>query len=276
MVKGSGFRGREAADRAPRDSCFRAKASLSRVPSAGLEGSSQNDTIIWIGFAFGTAAAARDRGLRGVSLIDRSYKHFNQAAVFNALPGSALEAAREVASDSFGEFEVTPDGFTARGFSGWHNAIATFRIAPVPEGTRLTIELRVERAAMRGYMLFDIGNFYNGQIDKWFSAIGERLAGTGERVLVSKTTANLKTQRGCRAGCLVYLLVGACLTIVAIPLDQALFKTPSSSVGPFITLASCLGLLAGLLAFLYFMYPDAPAAKTIRRRFGPTRDKTSE
>jgi len=197
--------------------------------------------------------------------MDWRYKHFNQEAVFKASPESVLEAARAVAAESLEGIENTTDGFIARGHSAWHAAIATFRSMPAPNGTKLTVELLVERAALRGYMLFDVGSYYNGQIDKWFSRISQRLGGSPEQVLVSKTTSNLRVQRGCLMGCLVYLLVGTCLVILAIPLDRALFRVSSgSTLGPFGVVASTLGLLAGIAAFLFVMNPDAPASKFIR------------
>src|SRR6476659_7120431 len=197
--------------------------------------------------------------------MDWRYKHFNQEAVFKASPESVLEAARPVMAESLEGIENTTDGFIARGHSAWHAAIATFRSMPAPNGTKLTVELLVERAALRGYMLFDVGSYYNGQIDKWFSRISQRLGESPEQVLVSKTTSNLRVQRGCLMGCLVYLLVGTCLVILAIPLDRALFRVSSgSTLGPFGVVASTLGLLAGIAAFLFVMNPNAPASTFIR------------
>src|SRR5215510_15976395 len=120
--------------------------------------------------------------------MDWKYKHFNHEAVFGALGGSVLEAARAVVAESLGSIEDTADGFIARGDSSWHAAIATIHITPAPEGTRLTVELLVERAAMRGYMLVDVGGYYNIQIDKWFKGIAQRLGNDNEQILVSKTT----------------------------------------------------------------------------------------
>ena len=199
--------------------------------------------------------------------MDWKYKHFNHEATFGALGGDVLEAARIVVNESLGSIENTADGFIARGDSAWHAAIATFHITPAPEGTRLTVELLVERAAMRGYMLFDVGGYYNIQIDKWFTGIAQCLGSTNEQILISKTTRDSKIPRGCLMGCLVYLVVGTCLVLVAIPLDNALFPKLSGSAGPFSLLASLLGLLAGIGAYLYVRYPEALIAKYIRERF---------
>jgi hypothetical protein len=208
--------------------------------------------------------------------MDWKYKHFNQAAVFKAMPQSVLAAARAVMGEAFGGIEDSADGFVARGNSAWHTAQVTFHITPAPEGTQVAVELLVERAAMRGYMLFDIGGYYNGQIDKWFTAITGRLGDTQEQPLVSKTSSDPKARRGCLAGCLVYLLVGVCLVIISIPLDRNLFpKLSGSTLGPFGILASVLGFLAGLAVFLYFMYPDARASRFIRERLNRNRNKKS-
>lgn len=206
--------------------------------------------------------------------MDWKYKHFNQEAIFKAPPESVLEAARLVAAESFDGIEDTPDGIIARGHSAWHSAMATFRITPTQDGTRVAVELLVERAAMRGYMLFDVGGYYNGQIDKWFSGISQHLGDTPEQILVSKTTSNLRVQRGCLTGCLVYFVVGTCLSILAIPLDRALFRGSSGSpLGALGVAASTLGLLAGIAAFLYVMNPDASASKSIRERLHRSQKK---
>jgi hypothetical protein len=199
--------------------------------------------------------------------MDWTYKHFNQEATFNMPYRSVLEAARAVVAESAGEIEDATDGFVARGRSAWHNTIATFRITPVPNGTQVAVELLVKRASIWGYMLFDPGDYYNGRIDKWFSAIAARLGSAQEQVLVSTTTSNLKVRRGCLTGCLVYLVAGACLAIFAIPLDRALFPNASESVpGPFSLAASGIGFLAGVAVFLYIGYPDSSPSKFIRAR----------
>lgn len=205
--------------------------------------------------------------------MDWKYQHFNHEAVFGALGGSVLEAARAVVAESLSGIEDTADGFIARGYSGWHNAIATFHVAPAPEGTRLTVELLVERAAMRGYMLFDVGGYYHIQINKWFRGIAQRLSTDNEQILVSKTTQDASTQRGCLMGCLVYLVVGTCLVLVAMPLDQALFPKLSDAAGPFSLLASGIGLLAGIGAFIYVRNPEAPMAKSIRERLSGSQNR---
>ena len=205
--------------------------------------------------------------------MDWKYKHFNQAAVFNAFGGTVLEAARAVVAESLGGITDTAEGFVARGRSGWHPAIATVRVMPAPSGTQVAVELLVQRAAGRGYMLFDVGGYYNGQIDKWFLGISQRLGNAQGQTLVSKTTSNTKLRQGCLAGCLVYLVLGACLTIFAIPLDRALLGQSSGSVpGLFAAMALGIAFFAGIAAFLYWIYPDAPASQFIRKRLQRTQN----
>jgi hypothetical protein len=199
--------------------------------------------------------------------MDWKYKHFNQEAIFNAPIQSLLEVARAVVAEAFGEIEDTPDGFIARGHSAWHAASATFHVASAPAGTRLTVELLVERASGRGYMLVDVGGYYNAQIDKWFAHISERLGAAGEQALISKSTSGFRIQRGCLAGCLAWLVAGACLGLGATALDRALSPQSSGSFpGPFSIAASLGALLAGGIAFLYVAYPDGPTSKFIKER----------
>jgi hypothetical protein len=206
--------------------------------------------------------------------MDWKYKHFRQEAILKASRESVLEATRSVMAESLGGILDTPDGLVARGHSAWHTAVATFIITPIPDGTRVVVELLVERAAARGYMLFDVGGYYNGQIDKWFSGILQHLGGAQEQTLVSKSTSNLRVWRGCLAGCLVYLVTGTCLGILAIPFSRVQFPQFSGPFeGPFGILASTLGLFAGVAAFLYVLYPDASASKFVRERLHRTRDK---
>lgn len=206
--------------------------------------------------------------------MDWKFKHFNHEAIFKASHESVLETARVIVGESLGEIEDTTDGFKAQGYGAWHPEFVTFHVTPTQDGTKVSVELLVERAAMRGYMLVDVGGYYNGQIDKWFSSIVQRLGSNQEQILISKTTSNVRFQRGCLFGCLVYILVGACLAIFAIPLDRALLAQSSGPIqGPFSIVVSVVGLLAGVAAFLYVVYPDAPVSRSVRARLQRTRNK---
>jgi hypothetical protein len=110
--------------------------------------------------------------------MDWKYKHFHQERVFDAPRDLVTEATRTFMADSLGwKVTETPDGFTARGYSFTHQAIANLHIqsavsGPSAEtGTRVAIELLVERAGWRGYMLLDVGGYYSIQIRKWLDGI---------------------------------------------------------------------------------------------------------
>ncbi len=187
--------------------------------------------------------------------MDWTYKTFRHEAVFNAPRASVLAAARASVAEALGAPEDTPDGFVARG-TLWHSAQATFHVTPTPEAaaTRVAVELKVARGGGRYYMLVDVGGYYEAQIDQWFSGIAQRLGGGPAPVLVSKTTGSVAVRRGCLAGCLVYLILGACLAGAAIPLDHALFpQLPGGGFGPLSGLASIAGLAAGVVVFLIVM-----------------------
>jgi hypothetical protein len=197
--------------------------------------------------------------------MDWQFKHFNQEAVYSASRDSLLEAARAVIGESFGAVEDTPEGFTARGRSGWHAATAKFRIEPAADGTRLAVELLVKRSGLRSYMLVDIGGYYNGVARRWLTDIGRRLG----QAPVSISRPSL--QHGCLTGCVVYLVAGTVLSVLAIPLDRWVLLPRSSPLpGPAMMLASVVGFAAGIAAFFYALNPEAPIWSGVRGRLpGP-------
>jgi len=104
--------------------------------------------------------------------MDWKYKHFHQQRLFAGLRAEVFEAARVVMTDSLGwTVSETPDGFTAQGFSFGHAGIANFHFRSQGDGTAVDVELLVERAGLTGFMLFDVGGYYNTQIRKWLDAI---------------------------------------------------------------------------------------------------------
>ena len=200
--------------------------------------------------------------------MDWTYKHFNQQAVFNEPMPRVIEAARAVLAESLEYIEDGPDGFVARGTSGFHAAQATLRFAPVAAGTEVNVDLEVKRfSALWGYVLWDPFGFYNSRIDKWFARISERLGQSETAAVVSKSTMSYRVQRGCLAGCLVWIVLGAFLGVAGAAADHALFPQLSASTpGPVAGLASLIALAAGILAFLYVRYPEGSLAKSIRSR----------
>ena len=206
--------------------------------------------------------------------MDWTYKHFKHNAVFNAPVQSVLEAARSVVAGTLTEIEDTPDGFTGRGFIGWAPTTATVRVASAVTGTQLNVELAVKRATMRGYMLVDVGGYYNAQIDKWFTEIAGRLNGAGEQTLVSKSTFSYKTQQGCLVGCLFWLVATVCLGTAGTGLDRGFFpQFTGSTPGPFVSVASIAAVVIGILAFIYVAYPENSISKSIRAILRRSKDE---
>lgn len=105
--------------------------------------------------------------------MDWKYKHFHQERIFAAPRDVVLEAARTFVAESLGwQITDTAEGFTAQGSSFAHRATANLRIQSAASGgTRLTVELAVNRAGASGFMLFDVGGYYNIQIRKWLDGI---------------------------------------------------------------------------------------------------------
>ena len=104
--------------------------------------------------------------------MDWKNKHFDQAAVFQARAELVFEVARSFVAESLGwQITDTADGFEASGSSFSHQATAKFRIEPAANGTKVAVELLVVRASPLGFMLFDVGGYYNHQIRKWLAGI---------------------------------------------------------------------------------------------------------
>ena len=101
------------------------------------------------------------------------YKHFYQERTYAAPRDVVLEAARTfmtgVSLD--GRLQIHPKGFTAEGYSFAHQATAHLRVQPTAEGTKVSLDLFVSRAGATGFMLFDVGGYYNIQIRKWLDGI---------------------------------------------------------------------------------------------------------
>ena len=166
--------------------------------------------------------------------MDWKYKHFHQERVFAASRDVVTEAARAFMAESLG-WQVTnfalraqggrdvrapsdaSDGFTAQGYSFFHRAIANFQIqsaaggALSESGTKVAIELLVERAGWRGYMLFDVGGYYNIQIRKWLDGIQwslhQKLTGSHDGSTNPLVLAEDKPAACIFNGCLAFIVV---------------------------------------------------------------------
>jgi hypothetical protein len=106
------------------------------------------------------------------ALMNWKYKQFLQERIFADEPHVVLEAARRFMTESLGwQTRDSSEGFAAEGFSFSHQAKASIKVQPAAGGTRLTIDLQVRRAGSAGFMLFDVGGYYNIQIRKWLDGI---------------------------------------------------------------------------------------------------------
>ena len=104
--------------------------------------------------------------------MDWKFKHFQQMRVFTAPPEIVLEAARRYFAETLGWTVMeTALGLSAEGSSFAHRAIVNLKTQSTTGGTTLSIELLVNRAGASGFMLFDVGGYYNIQIRKWLDGI---------------------------------------------------------------------------------------------------------
>jgi hypothetical protein len=146
--------------------------------------------------------------------MDWKYKHFHQVRVFPDERELVVESARAFMADSIGwKITDTPEGFTAEGYSFLHRSIAHFQIQPIPASreTSVTVELLVERASGRGFMLFDVGGYYNIQIRKWLDGIQwmrhQKLTGQPDETANPLVLAANKPSAYIFNGCLVFIVV---------------------------------------------------------------------
>jgi hypothetical protein len=150
--------------------------------------------------------------------MDWKYKHFHQARVFPAPRDDVFEAARTFMAGSLGwQVSDTPQGLTASGYSFAHRAIANLRIQSAAAGaslgseTRVDVELLVERVGWRGFMLFDVGGYYNLQGRKWLDGIQwtlqEKLTGIHDESQNPLVLAEKKPAAHIFNGCLMFIVV---------------------------------------------------------------------
>jgi len=144
--------------------------------------------------------------------MDWKYKHFHQERLFSASRELVLEAARSFVSNSLGwQITDTSEGYSAEGYSFSHRALADFQVQSAAGGTTVSVALRVERAGVTGFMLFDVGGYYSIQIRKWLDGIQwtlhqQQTAGQGE-TLTPPVTPHNKAAAFLFNGCLVFIVV---------------------------------------------------------------------
>jgi len=144
--------------------------------------------------------------------MDWKYKHFHQERVFPAPRDVVTQAARTFMAESLGwQITDTADAFTAQGYSFSHRAIANLQFQSAAGGTKVAIELLVERTGWRGYMLFDVGGYYNIQIRKWLDgiqwALHQELTGTHDESQNPLVLAQNKPAAYIFNGCLMFIVV---------------------------------------------------------------------
>jgi hypothetical protein len=144
--------------------------------------------------------------------MDWKYKHFYQARVFFSERDLVMEAARAFMAESPGwKITDTPDGFSAQGYSFSRRAIATLHFQSVADGTKVRVELLVERAGWRGYMLFDVGGYYNIQVRKWLDGIQwslhQKITGAHDEAANPLVLAENKTAAYIFHLCLMFIVV---------------------------------------------------------------------
>jgi hypothetical protein len=110
--------------------------------------------------------------------MDWKYKHFHQERNFAAPQDLVVEAARKYFVQSLG-WQISDDaeGFSAEGYSFSHKCIAKLRFLPNDTATKVVVDLAVNRAGGRGFMLFDVGGYYNIQIRHWLDGTQANLHG---------------------------------------------------------------------------------------------------
>jgi hypothetical protein len=100
--------------------------------------------------------------------MDWKYKHFHQERTFEAPQDLVAEAARKYFVESLG-WQITKEaeGFNAEGYGFSHKCIARLQFPSDANATKVVIDLTVNRAGGRGFMLFDVGGYYNIQMRHW-------------------------------------------------------------------------------------------------------------
>ena len=142
--------------------------------------------------------------------MDWKYKHFHQERVFPSEPEIVVRSARRFMGESLGwKITDSAEGFSAEGYSFAHAAIAKFRVQTADGGTKIEIDLCVARAGATGFMLFDVGGYYNIQIRKWFDGIQwslhQSLSGAQEPSGPPPPATN-KTTACAFNGCLLFIV----------------------------------------------------------------------
>ena len=144
--------------------------------------------------------------------MDFKYKHFRQQRLFSASPAEVFDCARAVMAESAGwaVANETADGFTAAGSSFGHAGIADVQVRSSGGGAVVDVQLRVERAGFSGFMLLDVGGYYNIQIRKWLDAIQASLhqQASGQAAPAAAPLQSRNKATACAFnGCLIFIAI---------------------------------------------------------------------
>jgi hypothetical protein len=142
--------------------------------------------------------------------MDWKYKHFHQETAVRAPRDVVFEAARKYLADTLGwKITETAEGLAGEGRSALHRAIVNFQFNPAGNDTKVILDLQVERAGVSGFMLWDVGGYYNIQIRKWFEGIQwlahQQLAGAETQIAPPVPTTN-KYGACAFNGCIVFIV----------------------------------------------------------------------
>jgi hypothetical protein len=100
-----------------------------------------------------------------------SEKHFHREALFQAPESIVLEAIRLFwAKDNEWIIEDPIPGTSRIDLRKGANH-AWFEVEPEPGGVKVTVDYDVPRLGATGFMLWDIGGYYDRTIDKWLHGV---------------------------------------------------------------------------------------------------------
>jgi hypothetical protein len=194
--------------------------------------------------------------------MDFKYKHFRQRRLYPAAREAVFERARAVMTESVGWSitNETSEGFTASGSSFGHVGTANIQLRSTGTGTMVDVELRVERAGFSGFMLFDVGGYYNIQIRMWLDAIQASLHQQETTGQPSSSAPPLQPPNK-SAACVFH----GCLLLIAIAFGLYLLVTV---IGAVIGLATGNLFLLGRNGSLTVHGPAARAISAVILLFG--------
>lgn len=209
--------------------------------------------------------------------MDWKYQQFQQQIVLQQQPDVVLEATRDFIAESLAGWQVsdTENGFEAKGASATHGAIAHFHIQPGPSGTVVAVTLDVERAGPTGFMLFDIGGYYNRVIAKWLKGIEwkayQKATGASEVPLEKQPDAPSPS-----AMRTTNMVVGCAALLFGLPLLGFFFSAliglvtgnlfiPGSHGNPSVTIHGLWARLVGALVVAFFGYAASNMVKQSKK-----------